>query len=335
MTNPGMGAYETPRGKQPRTTTPDARPYSSSPSSAQSSAQSDPRRQRPPTTQEHRASQVDDPNRTMVHGPAGTSKMPGAAVTRAMTGKQTIPHFAGGFDQSQLYAHTAAQQTPSSTVQLHEQGLRSTDSRLFLINKPDSPQAAAFRVLRHQVEIEDAQGRLPQVIAVSSPTEGAGKSTTAANLALALAECGRAGVLLVEANFRRPTLARMFGYNPDHGFAGQLENYHTSPSSRWHLDSFASCHLHVAALSRGRKGMPLVDGPAFRHAIAGLRSANYQHIVIDCPSVLAGADVNLIQDSADGIVLVARAKKTTTRQIRDSIERLTPSRILGTILLGA
>src|SRR5689334_8303643 len=84
------------------------------------------------------------------------------------------------------------------------------DPRLALVLDPDSERSAAFRVLRHHLlEV----GR-PQVVVVSSPQPGDGKTTTALNLALALAECGRAKVLLVETNLRRPQLSQILKFTP-------------------------------------------------------------------------------------------------------------------------
>src|SRR4051812_33115113 len=67
------------------------------------------------------------------------------------------------------------------------------DHRLILLRDPDSARAASFRVLRHRLE----QRGNPRTIAVTSAEEGEGKTTCAANLAMALGECERARVLLV------------------------------------------------------------------------------------------------------------------------------------------
>ncbi|HEU5058503.1 MAG TPA: hypothetical protein VFU21_18350, partial [Kofleriaceae bacterium] len=84
------------------------------------------------------------------------------------------------------------------------------DRRLVLVRDSDSPRAAAFRVLRHHL-LEHGQ---PKVVAVSSARDREGKTTTAVNLALALAECGRARVLLIDGNLRRPELAGLFRFVP-------------------------------------------------------------------------------------------------------------------------
>src|SRR5262249_31102421 len=86
----------------------------------------------------------------------------------------------------------------------------ASDPRLVMVRAPDSPAAAAFRVLRHRLIERDGL----RTVLVTSPRVGEGKTTCAVNLALALCEAGRARVLLLEANFRRPAIARMLGFRP-------------------------------------------------------------------------------------------------------------------------
>jgi Mrp family chromosome partitioning ATPase len=54
--------------------------------------------------------------------------------------------------------------------------------------------------------------------------------------------------------------------------------------------------------------------------------------VIDAPPVLGSADVNLMADAADAVVLAVRAKRTTTRQVRKAIDQVGPSKVIGTVL---
>jgi Mrp family chromosome partitioning ATPase len=64
-----------------------------------------------------------------------------------------------------------------------------------------------------------------------------------------------------------------------------------------------------------------------------LRLGGYDHIVIDSPSVLGSADVNLIQDASDGVVLALRGRTSTARDLRLAVDQLSPSKILGSVLL--
>src|SRR5688500_9460849 len=119
------------------------------------------------------------------------------------------------------------------------------DSRLALVIDPDSERSAAFRVLRHHLlEV----GR-PQCVVVSSPQQGDGKTTVAVNLALSLAECGRAKVLLVETHVRRPQLASVFKFVPPWCFAEQLAAHRHQPMLPWSLIEIPQLWLHVAAIN--------------------------------------------------------------------------------------
>jgi succinoglycan biosynthesis transport protein ExoP len=203
------------------------------------------------------------------------------------------------------------------------------DPRLVLVSDPDSERAAAFRVLRHHLlEL----GR-PQVVVVSSPLAGDGKTTTALNLALALAECGRAKVLLAETHLRRPALANVFKCIPPWCFGEQLAAHRHQPMLPWSLVEIPQLWLHVAAVSPRIEKTQLLDGPAFAIAMERLRLAQYDHIVVDAPQVLGSADVNLLSDAADAVVLALRAKRSTARDLRTAIDQLGASKVVGTVLV--
>jgi Mrp family chromosome partitioning ATPase len=205
----------------------------------------------------------------------------------------------------------------------------SPDPRLTLVIEPDSERSAAFRVLRHHLlEI----GR-PQVVIVSSPQGGDGKTTVAVNLALALAECGRAKTLLVETHVRRPQFTNIFKLVPPWCFAEQLAAHRHQPAMPWSLIDIPQLWLHVAAINPRITQTQLLDGPAFAIAMERLRTAGYDHIVVDAPPVLGSADVNLMADAADSVVFALRARRTTNRDLRRAIEQLGSTKIAGTVLL--
>jgi Mrp family chromosome partitioning ATPase len=203
------------------------------------------------------------------------------------------------------------------------------DPRLILIREPDSARAASFRVLRHRLQERGD----PRVIAVTSAGRKEGKTTTAVNLALALGECGRARVLLVEANLRQPSLAPLFGFMPPECFTAQMARHKQKPLDGWSVVEVFSQYLHVLAIEPTDRGRPLLDGPAFSIALEMLSQAGYDYIVIDTPPVLGTADVNLIEDSADGVLFTAWSRLTSSRALRQAIEQLAPAKVLGVTLL--
>lgn len=206
---------------------------------------------------------------------------------------------------------------------------RVPDPRLVMLQDPDSERSASFRILRHHLM---DHGR-PQVIVVSSANAGDGKTTCAVNMALALAECGRARVLLVEATVRKPQLARIFQLTPPWCFAEQLSTHRQQPLLPWSAVNLPELFLHVAAMNPDTNQRQLLDAPAFTIAMERLRLGKYDHIVVDAPAVIGSAEVNLLQDAADGVILVARSKKTTARSLRQAVEQLSPTKIIGTVLL--
>jgi Mrp family chromosome partitioning ATPase len=204
----------------------------------------------------------------------------------------------------------------------------SPDERLVLLGAPESAQAKAYRVLRHRLMALEN----PRVIAVTSAKPGEGKTTCAINLALALAEEVTARVLLVEANPRRPAVARLFGFVPPTCFLQQLDSL-TSTHSRWTVVELMDTRLHMAAAAEDAQHHPM-DRVLFAAAMRQLRRS-YDYIVVDTPSVLESADVNAVADAADGVLLVSRAKKSSRKALARSIEQLNPSPILGVALLDS
>ncbi|RMH38847.1 MAG: tyrosine-protein kinase family protein [Deltaproteobacteria bacterium] len=218
---------------------------------------------------------------------------------------------------------------PTVAVAAHGFADAPLDERLIMVREPDSERAAAFRVLRHQV----VRHGDPQVIVVTSPLPGEGKTTAAVNLALALGECGRARVLLAEANFTRPCLSAVFGFEPPWCFSQQIAHHRHEADQKWSVVEVPPHGIHVAAADLRSDRVPLVDAPAFAFAIEQMRLAGYDYIVIDAPAVLGSAEVNLLQDAADGVLLVVRGGSSRRRELRAAVEQLAPETLLGVALL--
>lgn len=233
---------------------------------------------------------------------------------------------------SQLIGADRGGQSTEVQVLVHNMPVDAPlDSRLVLLREPTSERAAAFRVLRHHLQ----QGGDPKVVAVTSARDREGKTTCAVNLALALAERSHSRVLLIEANLHAPQLAAMFGFQPPWCFAEQLAAHREQPMMSWVVAEVAPLGLRVAAVNPTAKWRPVLDALAFFIAVERFRMTDHDYIVIDSPSVLGSADVNMIQDAADGVILTASSGSSRAGALRRAIEQLHPGAILGTVLLDA
>lgn len=198
-----------------------------------------------------------------------------------------------------------------------------------------SLMAEAFHSTAISVNTTYDKHAAPQVIVVTSPQPRDGKSTTAANLAVALAE-HRSRVLLVDGDLRRAGLQSFFGLYAEDGL-GQLLKDDTP---------IAKCDLTAMARVIGIPGVRLLPAGSsvgvdpvllgtdrFRQLVQRLRT-EYDVILFDSPPLLHLPDARLICQAADAAVLVSRAGKTTIDQISDAVRILQWDgvQLLGTIL---
>lgn len=204
------------------------------------------------------------------------------------------------------------------------------DPQIVMVRDPYSVRADAYRALRHRLS---ASGD-PRIIAVSSPRGGEGKTICAINLALALREGARGRVLLAEANLRAPSIAAILGFVPPECFSIQLARHRRSPLDPWVAVEQVP-PLHVMAIDASKHRAPLIDPVAFSIAMDRLRLAGYDYIVVDTPPVLGSADVNMISDSVDGVLLTVWRRKSTGKALKQAVEQLGASTVLGTVFMGA
>lgn len=200
---------------------------------------------------------------------------------------------------------------------------------LVLLSHPDGFAAAQFRTLRYRLEQEPDL----QVIVVTSARDGEGKSVTAANLALSLAEGGRIQVLLIDASLRNPAQHKLFGVNGDLGLTSVLAARQNDPS----------LPVDVIRITASLNLMPA--GPAVASAHAALSSEaaavlmgqlrrEFRYIIVDSSAVFGTAETLAWHGLIDKYIVAARAGRTTTEDLTATVERLQKERIVGVTFLG-
>lgn len=177
--------------------------------------------------------------------------------------------------------------------------------------------AEAYRHLRTNLQFCRPDSML-QVVMVTSPGMGDGKSVSAANLAVTMAQAGRR-TLLLDADLRRPQVHTLFGMERSPGLSNHLKQ---GAESTLALQRTIEPHLY--ALPAGDPvGNPseLLGSPAFRNALAALKE-HFDFIVIDTPPVLVATDATLLSTQCDGTIMVARAATTTEPELEESLATL-------------
>jgi polysaccharide biosynthesis transport protein len=207
--------------------------------------------------------------------------------------------------------------------------VRDRPAALVVEDGGHGPGLEAFRQLRTMLHF--IRLKQPQVVAVTSAGPGEGKSTVAANLALALAQKGGA-VLLLDTDLRRPVQHQMFGLDRAPGLAdvlvGDISVHAAVRNARGSLD----------VLTCGTKApnpTELLAGTAFADLLADVRE-RYDAIVIDTPPILAVTDAGVVAHVADGLMVVARAGVTDRFALSWGVEQLRKMRapLLGLVLNG-
>jgi Mrp family chromosome partitioning ATPase len=204
------------------------------------------------------------------------------------------------------------------------------DHHLPLLQEQAAERSAAFRALRRRL----AEQKDPAVVLVTSAEDGVGKTTCAANLALAMAESGRLSVLLVEANLRRPKLAEIFGFRPTRCLTAQLADHKDQIDTPWLTTEIQPAGLHVLAVSPDANRDQLLPGPTFCASIARWRLA-FDHVVVDGPAILSSCDASVIHDAVDAVVMVARSGASRSRTLRRALDQISANMVAGIVLMDS
>ncbi len=191
----------------------------------------------------------------------------------------------------------------------------------------NSPPAEAFRKLRTNLQFlsVDDPARL---IAVTSSVPNEGKSTTAINIALALAEAEHE-VVLVDGDLRKPSLNTYIDVVGSVGFSTVLSG---SASLDEALQKSQFARLTVLAAGTTPPNPSELLGSQTAKKILNELRGKFDYVVVDTPPLLAVTDGAVLATAADGTLLVVRAGETKREQLEHAIGSL---RDVGATVLGS
>ncbi|HEX6463660.1 MAG TPA: CpsD/CapB family tyrosine-protein kinase [Vicinamibacterales bacterium] len=207
----------------------------------------------------------------------------------------------------------------------------SLEARLVAAHASQSLAAEQFRSLRTRIKAAE-NGHAQRVIIVTSPNTGDGKSLTAANLALTMAQEFQQRVLLLDADLRRPSIHHMFGINETPGLSDVLMGGSTVEDALVELPEH-----HLMVLPSGLVPVhpaELLGSAGMRRVIDTLRT-RFDRIILDMPPVAPLADVSIASGMVDGILMIVRAGVTPKPAIERALAGLEMSKVLGLVLNDA
>ncbi|RFU64753.1 CpsD/CapB family tyrosine-protein kinase [Peribacillus glennii] len=202
---------------------------------------------------------------------------------------------------------------------------------LIAYNQPKLHITEQYRLVRTNILFSSVDRNLKTII-VTSPEPSEGKTTTAANLAIVLAQQGK-HVLLVDADLRKPSVHHSFKVSNIQGLTSVL-------TKKTDLEE-AIYKTHVPFLNILTSGpippnpAEILDSKAMEMIIEKLKGM-FEFVIFDTPPVLAVTDSQIIANKCDGIVMVVASGKTNKEHAVKTKELLekTKSKIIGVVVNG-
>lgn len=202
---------------------------------------------------------------------------------------------------------------------------------MFIVEKePKSIAAESYRTLRTNIQYSSFDKEY-KVIVITSSEPGEGKSTTAGNLALCMAQ-GDKKVILVDCDLRRPSIHKKFKVSNLAGLSDVIIGK-SDLSKVMHR-----YNKNLVLLTSGKippNPSEMLSSKSMENFLEKLRE-NFDYVILDTPPVQAVTDSQILSTKADGTILVVRAERTKKESVNNAINLLKKvnANIIGTVLNG-
>lgn len=210
---------------------------------------------------------------------------------------------------------------------------RSIDPHVVMYHEPRSIQAEQYRAFRTNI-LHMGKGSGSRAIAITSAMKGEGKSLSAVNIAICLAEAAGKRVCLLDTDFRAPCIAGLLGLPPGPGLSDLLLD--DLGLNKVLVETKIRDLTVIRAGREPRNPSELLGSDRIRDLLATLKT-DFTHIVCDTPPINPYTDAAVLGAHMDGVLLVVRIGKTERDQAeraRNVLERAGVN-LLGTFLTEA
>lgn len=192
-----------------------------------------------------------------------------------------------------------------------------------------SPRAESFRTLRTNLKFANVSFKEKSFV-VTSSLPGEGKSTTATNLAIALAQAGQS-VCLVDADLRRPMIAEYLGLDRTVGLTSALVG---AVDVNDVIQQWGEDDLYVIASGQVPPNPSELLGSAEMRQLVDRLEATFDVVVVDAPPLLPVTDAAVLAEHVGGVVVVVGVGRLRQQALERSMEALTRvgANVLGIVL---
>lgn len=210
-------------------------------------------------------------------------------------------------------------------------GIRQPSDQLVTIKNPRSMNAEAYRIVRTNLRFSGIKNPSGALL-VTSAQPGEGKTTTAANLAVAIAQLGKR-VILLDADLRQPSVHKLFGLSNKLGLSSLFLGDQPSHDLEQITNTPVDCLRVITSGPLPPNPAELLESQQMSEILESLRMS-CDLLILDSPPVLAYADAKVIGARCSGAVFVIDAGRTRPGVSRRALKSLSQAniKIFGAIL---
>ena len=207
---------------------------------------------------------------------------------------------------------------------------KSSPSKLITLIKPSSVISEQFKTIRTNIQFSIFDKEI-KTIAVTSDIAGAGKSTVAANLAVAFSMQGKK-VVLIDSDMRKPTIHRFFSLSNRDGLTSLLTDRTLTLASMIHHTPTENLFVLTSGIIPPNPS-ELLASKRMDELLVELEK-DYDLVIFDLPPVMAVTDAQILTSKVDGTIVVIRKENSTKDKIMQSkiLLQKVKANVIGVVL---
>lgn len=222
----------------------------------------------------------------------------------------------------------------TDTFPIQKNAITISNQLLVTSTDPSSPIAEEYRKLKSALVSSARQEGFTNVLMVTSSIAGEGKSVTALNLALSLAQEIDHTVLLIDADLRRPSILQYLGCEARKGLLDILEGHAEMNETLIHTGVG-----RLVILPAGKVASNPVELFSSNRMANLLQEIKHRYpdrfVIIDTPPILPFAETRTLARLVDGVIFVIKERLTSRESVSEALAALKDTRIMGAVYNGA